>query len=73
MWIKKLLTYFCKFYWPTSKTSLVGGHPLSTCAKFSEKLTFRNVSFLGNFAYVLNGWSLVQCYPVTDLLTFQFF
>ena len=45
-------------------------HPLSTYAKFSEKLTFlnlwdtcahqgvRNVSFSENFAYVLNGWTL---------------
>ena len=38
-------------------------HPLSTHAKFYEKLTFRyayqgakNVSFSENFAYVLNWW-----------------
>ena len=45
-------------------------HSVSTCAKFSEKLTFltpectrlwayqgvRNVSFSENFAYVFNGW-----------------
>ena len=36
------------------------GHPFSTYEKFSEKLTFayqgvRNISFSGNFAYVLNG------------------
>ena len=29
------------------------GHPLSTYAKFSEKLDFPE-----NFAYVLNGWRL---------------
>ena len=43
------------------------GYPLSTYAKFSEKLTFltpcayqgvRNVSFSENFAYVINGWPL---------------
>ena len=40
-------------------------HPLSTCAKFSEKLIrkcayqgVRNVSFSKNFGYVLNGWPL---------------
>ena len=42
-------------------------HSFSTCAKFSEKLTFltpwyvpvrRNVSFSKNFAYVLNEWPL---------------
>ena len=46
----------------------VRGHPLSTFAKFSKKLTFltpwyegvRNVSFSVNFAYVLNGWPLKQ-------------
>ena len=33
------------------------GHPFSTYAKLSTKLTFlRNVSFSENFAYVLNGW-----------------
>ena len=51
----------------------IGGHPLSTYAKFSEKLTFltplirprtcaiqgvRNVNFSENLAYVLNRWSL---------------
>ena len=52
----------------------LGGHPLSTYAKFSEKLTLlthvrvyartcayqwpRNVSFSENFAYVLKGWPL---------------
>ena len=39
------------------------GHPLSTYAKFSEKLTyqgFTNVSFSENFAYVLNGWPPIQ-------------
>ena len=41
------------------------GKPLSTYAKYSEKLTFlcayqgvRNVSFSENLAYVLNGWPL---------------
>ena len=45
----------------------VGGHPLSTYTKFSEKITFAyayqgvgNVSFLETFAYLLNGWLLVQ-------------
>ena len=41
------------------------GHPYSTYAKFSEKITFltpcayqgvRNANFSENFAYVLNGW-----------------
>ena len=50
------------------------GHPLSTYATFSEKLTFltpwyahvrayqgvRNVSFSENIAYVRNGWSLIR-------------
>ena len=41
------------------------GKPLSTYAKYSEKLTFlcayqvvRNVSFSENLEYVLNGWLL---------------
>ena len=40
----------------------VRGHPLSTYAKFSEKLTIltyqgvRNVSFSENFAYILKGY-----------------
>ena len=46
------------------------GHPLSMYAKCSQKLTFlrtrrtcafqgvRNVSFLENFVYVLDRWSL---------------
>ena len=54
---------------------VLGGRPFSKYAKFSEKLTFltpcfahertcayqgvRIVSFSENFAYVLNGWSLV--------------
>ena len=52
---------------------VVRGHPLSTYAKFSEKLTFldplirtrtyayqgvRRFSFSENFAYVINGWPL---------------
>ena len=49
------------------KLITVWGHPFSTCAKFSEKLTFltsrtcvyqgvKNVSFSENLAYVLNEW-----------------
>ena len=44
-------------------------HPLSTYAKFSEKLTctcayqgVRNVSFPEIFAYVLNGWPLISSF-----------
>ena len=52
-------------------TSVVlGGRPFSKYAKFSKKLVRKNertcayqgvriVSFTENFAYVLNGWSLV--------------
>ena len=51
------------------------GHPFSTCAKYSEKLTCftlwyahvgdvcvlrgNKVGFWENFAYVLNGWSFI--------------
>ena len=44
----------------------VWGHPLSTYAKFYEKLTrrcayqARNVSFSEKFAYELNGWPLYR-------------
>ena len=34
------------------KLSIVWDHSLSTCAKFSEKLTF--LIFVENFAYILN-------------------
>ena len=34
------------------------GYAFSTYAKFSKKLTLRNVSFSENSAYVLNEWSL---------------
>ena len=48
---------------PISPWKFIRGHPLSTYAKFSEKLTFltswyahvRVCSFSENFAYVLNG------------------
>ena len=35
----------------------VRGHPLSTYAKFSKKLTFLTPE---NFAYVLNGWAQIR-------------
>ena len=55
---------------------LLKGHPLSTYAKFSEKVTsltplihtrrrayqeVRNVSFSENLAYILNGWPPRRC------------
>ena len=45
-------------------TGIIRVHPLSTYAKFSEKLTGgdRNVRFLENFAYVLNGRPLIEYY-----------
>ena len=58
-------------YWEFSKM-LFRDHPFSTYAKFPEKTNFsypvirtrafaykglRNISFLENFTYVLNGWS----------------
>ena len=57
------------YYFTNQQRRQLGGHPLSTYANFSEKLTFptpryahvrvrirgvRNVSFSDNFAYVLN-------------------
>ena len=58
-----------QFWRSMSDMILVRGHPLSTYAKFSEKLTFlirtcayqgvRNFSFSENSAYVLNGWALI--------------
>ena len=45
----------------------IRGHPFSVYAKFSEKLTFPTpwyahvpVSFSNNFAYVLNGWTIMN-------------
>ena len=46
----------------------VWGHPLNTCVKFSEKLTFRNVSFSEKFAHVLNGWPLSICFTRREIL-----
>ena len=54
-------------------SDVVRDHPFSTYAKFSVKLTFftpetntfvyvsrgKNVSFSENFAYLLNGWTLI--------------
>ena len=36
--------------------------------KFSEKLTFRNNSFLKKIAYVLNGWPLSNCFTRREIL-----
>ena len=68
---------------------MVMDHSFSTCAKFSEKLTFltpwsahmgayqevRNVSFFINFAfaYVLNKWSLADFDSVDIRLTTEAF
>ena len=49
-------------------------HSFSTYSKFSEKLTFctcafqgvRNSSFSGNFAHVLDGWSLIETLFLAD-------
>ena len=57
-----------------NETFQLRGHPLSTYAKFSGKTNIsnplilsrmctyqgdRNVSFSGNFAYAINGWSVI--------------
>ena len=60
---------------------LQNDHPFSTYAKFFEKLTFltpwythvrariRNVSFLENFAYTLNEWSLCNVHKTVCIPT----
>ena len=60
---------------------LQNDHPFSTYAKFFEKLTFltpwythvrariRNVSFLENFAYILNEWSLCNVHKTVCIST----
>ena len=67
--------YFLKTLHYRCLTVSLRGHPLSTYAKFSETTNIskplirtrmcayqgvRNVSFSENFAYVLNGWPLID-------------
>ena len=56
---------------------LLWGYPLSTYAKFSEKLTLltpwyvRNVSFSKDFAYVPNGWPLPTAQSAWNMMIYD--